>query len=94
MAPGHPQGEWQPYIPPMAANPQAYLPMDSAANGPDQTALLHSFGQYNATTDPFNRWGFSTPYMYVPWSTPLSGVTNAATWNWWRERSGALHATR
>ena len=57
---------------------------------PNQTLRLWTFGQTNSTTDPFNPWGLSTPYMFVPWSTPLSGWTNAQTWNWWRERSGAL----
>ncbi|RYH08674.1 hypothetical protein [Tropicimonas sp. IMCC6043] len=79
-----------PYIPHAAATPRAFLPVDSYAGGPDTQLLLWSYGQINNTTDPYNPWGLSTPYMYVPWTTPFSGWTNATTWNWWRERSGAL----
>jgi len=79
-----------PFIPSMAANPRAYLPFRQYADGPNAPLMLWSFGQINATTDPFDRYGFSTPHMRVPWSTPMAGWTNAATWNWWRERSGAL----
>ena len=79
-----------PYVPPVQANPRAYLPMDGSGDTPNDQLRLWSFGQVNATTDPFDAAGLSTPYMYVPWSTPLSGWSNAATWNWWRERSGAL----
>lgn len=79
-----------PYVPPMAAAPRDYLPLGGYADGPNGALMLWSFGQYNATTDPFNPWGYSTPYMFVPWSTPLAGWTNATAWNWWRERSGAL----
>lgn len=79
-----------PYVPPVAATPRAFLPLGSYADGPHDQLALWSFGQINSTTDPFDPWGLSTPYMYVPWSTPLAGWTNAATWNWWRERSGAL----
>ncbi len=50
---------------------------------------LEQFGQVNSTRDPFDPWGLSTPFMFVPWSTPLSAWTNAQTWNWWRERTGA-----
>ena len=78
------------YIPPHEAAPRAYLPMGNLGDGPNTQQLLWSFGQINSTTDPYNPWGLSTPYMYVPWSTPFAGWANAATWNWWRERSGAL----
>ncbi|EEW25318.1 hypothetical protein [Rhodobacter ferrooxidans] len=83
-------GYGQPYISPLAANPRAYLPYGQRGDQPNDQMMLGSFGQINATTDPFNPWGLSTPYMFVPWSTPMSGWTNAQTWNWWRERSGAL----
>jgi hypothetical protein len=56
---------------------------------PDVPLRSETFGQVNSMTDPYNPWGLSTPFMFVPWSTPLSGWTNAQTWNWWRERSGA-----
>lgn len=83
-------GSAMPYMPPAAANPRAFLPLDGNGDTPNDQLRLWSFGQVNATTDPFDPAGLSTPYMYVPWSTPLSGWSNAATWNWWRERSGAL----
>jgi hypothetical protein len=79
-----------PYIPPYQLNPRAFLPLGPTGDLPANPMQLWSFSQINSTTDPFNTWGLSTPYMFVPWSTPLSGWTNAQTWNWWRERSGAL----
>jgi hypothetical protein len=75
---------------PMPASPNPWLPFGQDAELPHGRLQLDAFGQVNSTTDPFNRWGLSTPFMFVPWSTPLSGWTNAQTWNWWRERSGAL----
>jgi hypothetical protein len=83
-------GQAMPYIPPVQANPRAFLPLSGTGDTPNDQLRLWSFGQVNATTDPFDAAGLSTPYMYVPWSTPISGWSNAATWNWWRERSGAL----
>ncbi len=74
---------------PMMA-PRLYMPLSGRSDLPHNQLQLWSFSQYNSTTDPFNPWGLSTPYMFMPWSTPLSGWTNAQTWNWWRERSGAL----
>ena len=68
--------------------PDAFLPFGRDARLPSPQTQIWSFGQVNNTTDPFNQTGLSTPFMYVPWSTPLSGWTNAQTWNWWRERSG------
>lgn len=47
-----------------------------------------TYGQVNASSDPFNVWGLSTPQMFVPWSTPMSGWANAQTWDWWRARAG------
>lgn len=82
-----PEGPW---LPPWQTNPRAYLPLGSYADTPNSRALIWTYGQVNATTDPFDAWGLSTPYMHIPWSTPLAGWMNAATWNWWRERSGAL----
>lgn len=79
-----------PFVPALAANPRGYLPFRSYADGPNAPLMLWSFGQLNAGTDPFNPYGLSTPYMNVPWSTPMAGWTNSQTWNWWRERSGAL----
>ncbi len=65
-----------------------YLPFGPEADLPHGRLQVWSFGQVNSTTDPFNSSGLSTPFMFVPWSTPLSGWTNAQTWNWWRERAG------
>lgn len=76
-------------LPPQALiPPDAYLPFGREGRLPSPQTQIWSFGQVNNTTDPFNQTGLSTPFMYVPWSTPLSGWTNAQTWNWWRERSG------
>ncbi|MEZ5713850.1 MAG: hypothetical protein R3D85_00985 [Paracoccaceae bacterium] len=79
-----------PFVPALAANPRAFLPFRNYADGPNAPLMLWSFGQLNSGTDPFNPYGLSTPYMRVPWSTPMAGWTNSQTWNWWRERSGAL----
>lgn len=77
-------------LPTMGTNPNPFLPIDSYGRIPHNQLSLWTFGQVNSTTDPFNPWGLSTPYMFVPWSTPMSAWSNAQTWNWWRERSGAL----
>lgn len=87
MLPDH---KAQSFVPAYQANPRAHLPIGSHGDQPAAQVQLWTYGQVNSTTDPFNPWGLSTPYMFVPWSTPLSGWTNAQTWNWWRERSGAL----
>lgn len=55
---------------------------------PANRQLRWTFGQVNAASDPFNVWGLSTPYMFVPWSTPMSGWANAQIWDWWRTRAG------
>lgn len=76
-------------LPPGALMPaEAFLPFGREAGLPAGQTQIWTFGQVNQTTDPFNQSGLSTPFMFVPWSTPLSGWTNAQTWNWWRERSG------
>ncbi|HUO53099.1 MAG TPA: hypothetical protein VMU18_00040 [Rhodoblastus sp.] len=94
---GGPQGAYPaPLNPPASAQippggwtpPEAYLPFGPQANLPNGRLQTWSFGQNNSTTDPFNLTGLSTPFMFVPWSTPLSAWTNAQTWNWWRERAG------
>ena len=77
-------------IAPMPPSPDPYLILRPHSDLPRGQLELETFGQINSTTDPLNPWGLSTPFMFVPWSTPLSGWTNAQTWNWWRERSGAL----
>jgi hypothetical protein len=77
-----------PAFPPPAPPPR-YASNGPGAAAPNGPLTLASFQQVNSTTDPYNAWGLSTPFMFVPWSTPLSGWTNAQTWNWWRERSGA-----
>lgn len=78
------------YVPAYQVQPRAYLPIGPYGDVPANPLQLWTFGQINSTTDPYNVWGLSTPYMFVPWSTPLSAWTNSQTWNWWRERSGAL----
>ena len=88
--PGQSNYRATPYLPPYQANPRAYLPIAPYGDGPDVRLQLWSYGQTNSVSDPYNMLGLSTPFMFVPWSTPLSGWTNAQTWNWWRERSGAL----
>lgn len=77
-------------MPPMQTSARPFLPYGPTGDLPHGRLQLWTFSQVNSTTDPFNPWGLSTPFMFVPWSTPLSGWTNAQTWNWWRERSGAL----
>jgi len=81
--PGAAQAPREGYTP-----PDAYLPFGREAGLPQGRLQVWSFGQENSTTDPFNTQGLSTPFMFVPWSTPLSAWTNAQTWNWWRERAG------
>lgn len=80
----------QPYVSVPAPVPMGYPPFGAGpGTAPGGPLPAWSFGQINAMSNPYNPWGLSTPFMYVPWSTPMSGWTNAATWNWWRERSGA-----
>lgn len=88
VLPGDPQA--QPFIPALNADPRLGLPLGAYGDLPHTQLQLSTFGQVNSTTDPYNQWGLSTPFMFVPWSTPLTGWTNSQTWNWWRERSGAL----
>lgn len=72
---------------PLPAN--SAMPMlPSGANGPNSRQMRWSYGQINASSDPFNAWGLSTQGMYVPWSTPTSSWTNAQGWDWWRNRAG------
>jgi hypothetical protein len=86
---GVPPSDAQGAPPPAPLPPNAYPPYGPYAGEPRGAVRRETFGQFNSTTDPFNPWGLSTPFMFVPWTTPLSGWTNAQTWNWWRERSGA-----
>jgi hypothetical protein len=63
--------------------------LPSGATGlPDARQIRWSYGQVNASSDPFNAWGLSNQGMYVPWSTPMSGWANSESWNWWRNRAG------
>lgn len=86
-----------PSMPPAAARPYAYAPAPEGTPplAPDPRVApggqipVWSYGQITTMSNPYNPWGLTTPFMYVPWSTPLSGWTNATTWNWWRERSVA-----
>lgn len=69
--------------------PSALPLLPNGAYGlPATRQLRWTYGQVNASSDPFNVWGLSTPHMFVPWSTPMSGWTNAQTWDWWRTRAG------
>lgn len=84
----------QPYVSVPAPVPMGYPPFGAGPGiAPGGPLPAWSFGQINSMSNPYNPWGLSTPFMYVPWSTPMSGWTNAATWNWWRERSGAPPGT-
>ncbi len=63
--------------------------LPSGGNGlPDPRQIRWSYGQVNASSDPFNAWGLSNQGMYVPWSTPMSAWANSESWNWWRTRAG------
>ena len=73
---------------PAYGNTAMYM-LPSGSNGlPDPRQVRWSYGQVNAASDPFYIWGLRTQGMYVPWSTPMSGWTNAQSWNWWRGRAG------
>lgn len=73
-----------------APRTQTALPLLPTGNYglPAGRQLRWTYGQVNASSDPFNVWGLSTPHMFVPWSTPMSGWSNAQTWDWWRTRAG------
>jgi len=78
-------GAYYPLLPGNSAMPM--LPVGS--NGfPNPRQVRWSYGQVNASSDPFNAWGLSTQGMYVPWSTPMSSWSNAQSWDWWRNRAG------
>jgi hypothetical protein len=63
--------------------------LPAAGSGlPNQRQIRWSYGQVNASSDPFNAWGLSNQGMYVPWSTPMSAWANSESWNWWRTRAG------
>jgi hypothetical protein len=76
--------------------PMAYrapsVPLNLLPSGsvglPDPRQIRWTYGQVNASSDPFNAWGLSNQGMYVPWSTPMSGWANSESWNWWRTRAG------
>jgi hypothetical protein len=73
---------------PAYGNTAMYM-LPASGNGlPDSRQVRWSYGQVNAASDPFFIWGLRTQGMYVPWSTPMSGWTNAQNWNWWRGRAG------
>jgi hypothetical protein len=73
---------------PAYGNTAMYM-LPAGGNGlPDARQVRWSYGQVNASSDPFFIWGLRTQGMYVPWSTPMSGWTNAQSWNWWRGRAG------
>ncbi|WP_081533474.1 hypothetical protein [Rhodovulum sp. P5] len=80
----------QPYMVAPVPPPTPYPPLVTGPGGEPGGAIpIWSYGQMTSMSNPYDPWGLSTPFMHVPWSTPLSGWTNATTWNWWRERSGA-----
>ena len=78
------------YHPGYARQPDNILYMlpGGTSGRPDARMVRWSYGQVNASSDPFNTWALSAQGLYVPWSTPMSGWTNSQTWNWWRERAG------
>ncbi len=87
---GGPAAATTPPMPLIRPGPNHFQDFGPDPYRPNVPLRLETFGQVNSTTDPYNPWGLSTPFMFMPWSTPLAGWTNAQTWNWWRERSGAL----
>lgn len=73
---------------PAYGNTAMYM-LPSGINGmPDARQVRWTYGQVNAASDPFYMWGLRSQGMYVPWSTPMSGWTNAQSWDWWRGRAG------
>ena len=89
MAPGYGLAGGYNDAPQVGRMPTAmpYLPVGTQGL-PTNRQTRWTYGQVNASSDPFNAWGLSTPNMFVPWSTPMSGWTNAQTWDWWRTRAG------
>lgn len=76
------------YYPQQPGN-SAMAMLPAGSNGlPSPRQVRWSYGQVNASSDPFNAWGLSTQGMYVPWSTPMSSWSNAQGWDWWRNRAG------
>lgn len=73
---------------PAYGNSAMYMLPAGSSGLPDARQVRWSYGQVNAASDPFYVWGLRTQGMYVPWSTPMSGWTNAQSWNWWRTRAG------
>jgi hypothetical protein len=73
---------------PAYGNTAMYMLPAGSSGLPDPRQVRWSYGQVNAASDPFYVWGLRTQGMYVPWSTPMSGWTNAQSWNWWRTRAG------
>lgn len=89
MVPGYVSGRGPYGGVPALRYPTAMPLLPAGDNGlPATRQLRWTYGQVNASSDPFNVWGLSTPNMFVPWSTPMSGWTNAQTWDWWRTRAG------
>jgi len=89
MMPGYGMTGGYPGASTTARWPTAMPYVPTGADGvPTGRQLQWTYGQVNASSDPFNVYGLSTPYMFVPWSTPLSGWTNAQSWDWWRSRTG------
>lgn len=89
MAPGYGLTGGYAGVPGVPRSPTAlpYLPVGTYGL-PVGRQIRWTYGQVNGSSDPFNIWGLSTPNMFVPWSTPMSGWANAQTWDWWRMRAG------
>lgn len=64
-----------------------YTPYARSQHLPPPQLQAWSFSQLRTTTNPYFGWGLYTPYMWVPWSTPLSSWSNAVTSEWWRTRA-------
>lgn len=89
MAPGYGLNSGYAAGQPAVRHPSALPLLPTGSYGlPATRQMRWTYGQVNASSDPFNVWGLSTPHMFVPWSTPMSGWANAQTWDWWRTRAG------
>lgn len=73
---------------PQPTGSSLYMLPGGPVGTPDPRMVRWTYGQVNASSDPYNTWALSSPGLYVPWSTPMSSWANSQSWNWWRERAG------
>ncbi|MGV6820500.1 MAG: hypothetical protein ACWA5T_08385 [Parvularcula sp.] len=64
-----------------------YTPYAQAQRLPPPQLQTWSYSQLRTTTNPYFGWGLYTPYLWMPWSTPLTSWSNAVTSEWWRTRA-------